>query len=103
MKKLIVLTLLMLIAMPVFAATDWDEFESGRDNIRLDGYQGQPGYIQFADGSGTNTAIIYWNATAGEFYALTPDERDTAVSLGTPSSGKNVGISLSVLTSTTRP
>ncbi len=60
MRKIIVFTLLlMFLATPVFAATDWSQFESGRNNIRLEGYQGQPGYIAFQDGSGTVTGYIW--------------------------------------------
>lgn len=99
MRKIIVLTLLMgLICAPVFAATDWSDFESGRNNIRLDGYQGQPGYIRFDDGDGSQEGIIYWNDTANELYVITPDERVTSVALGTASSSKNVGVPLSSYT-----
>src|SRR3990167_4164240 len=61
MRKIIVLTLLFVVVVPVlvFAATDWSKFESGRDNIRLEGYQGQPGYIAFQNGSGTTTGYLW--------------------------------------------
>lgn len=60
MRKIIVFTLLlMFLAVPVFAATDWSDFESGRNNVRLDGYDGQPGYIAFTDGSGTVTGYLW--------------------------------------------
>jgi hypothetical protein len=42
-------------------AADWSQYESGRDNIRLDGYQGQPGYIAFTDGHGTVKGYIWWS------------------------------------------
>ena len=94
MKKIITLTLLMsFMAFPAFAATKWDEFESGRDNIRLEGYQGQPGYIQFQDGSGTKTIILYWNKEYDELFVLSPDERDITLPIGTASAtGTNVGV-----------
>src|SRR3990167_8677490 len=62
MKKFIVLMLLLvvvIIPVSVFAATDWSQFESGTNNIRVDGYQGQPGYIRFTDGSGTTTGYLW--------------------------------------------
>jgi len=60
MRKIIVLTLLiMFVCTSVFAATDWSKFVSGRNNIRLDGYDGQPGYIAFTDGSGTVTGYLW--------------------------------------------
>src|SRR3990167_11516479 len=95
MRKIIVLTLLFVVVVPVlvFAATDWSAFESGRDNIRLEGYQGQPGYIQFQDGSGTKTIILYWNKEYDELFVLSPDERDITLPIGTASAtGTNVGV-----------
>jgi len=63
MKKIVVLTLLMIfIASPVFAV-DWSKYESGRNNIRLEGYKSQPGYIEFQDGSGNITGYL-WMGTA---------------------------------------
>jgi len=61
MKKIIVLTLLMALCFTplVYSATNWSKFESGRNNIRLDGYDGQPGYIAFTDGSGTVTGYLW--------------------------------------------
>jgi hypothetical protein len=42
-------------------AADWSQYESGRDNIRLDGYQGQPGYIAFCDGDGSLRGYLWWS------------------------------------------
>ena len=41
------------------AAMDWSRFESGRDNIRLDGYKSQPGYISFTDGDGNVVGYVF--------------------------------------------
>ena len=101
MKKIIVFTLLlMFVAMPVFAATDWDEFESGRNNIRLQGYQGQPGYIEFQDGDGNVLGYLYWNETANEPYVATDDEFAKAYRLGVVNSDitTNIGMPLSEYT-----
>jgi hypothetical protein len=60
MKSLIALSLLiMFIISPVLAAEDWSQYESGRDNIRLDGYHSQPGYISFADGNGVVRGYLF--------------------------------------------
>lgn len=65
MRKSIILALLVIalgvcfVAPDVHAATDWSQFESGRSNIRLDGFQGQQGYIEFQDGSGTITGYLW--------------------------------------------
>jgi hypothetical protein len=60
MKKIIVLALLLgMVAVSSVFATDWSQYESGRDNIRLDGYQGQPGYIAFTDGNGIVRGYVY--------------------------------------------
>ena len=40
-------------------AVDWSQYESGRDNIRLDGYQTQPGYIAFTNGDGTVLGYLF--------------------------------------------
>ena len=62
MKKLI-FTLLAIavtaITVSPALAVDWSQYESGRDNIRLDGYQGQPGYIAFTDGNGTVLGYLW--------------------------------------------
>ncbi len=100
MKMLIVLTLLLMLAMPVFAATDWDEFESGRNNIKLEGYQGQPGYIEFQDGDGNILGYLYWNETANEPYVATEDEFNKAYKLGVTDTAisTNIGVPLSSYT-----
>ena len=95
MMKCIVLAILLglLLVPTTIAATDWDEFESGRDNVRLDGYQGQPGYMAFTDGSGNTEGYIYWNDVADELYVVTASAFDTTVALG--SGTTNVGVPLS--------
>lgn len=64
MKKIAILTFLLcllggLYVFEVRGATDWDEFESGRNNIRLDGYDGQPGYIRFIDQAGNTSGFLF--------------------------------------------
>jgi len=98
MKKIIVLTLLMMMmGVSVFAASDWDEYESGRNNIRLEGYQGQPGYICFEDGDGNVLGYIYWNEIADELYVATEDEFNKSYKLGEVNSAitTNIGVPLS--------
>lgn len=97
MKIIVVLTLLMgFLALPVFAATDWDEFESGRNNIRLEGYQGQPGYVEYQDGDGNVLGYVYWNETANEPYVITDDEFNKDYPLGVVTAGvsTNIGVAL---------
>ena len=59
------ISLLLLIGIFIFGncyAADWSQYESGRNNIRLDGDQGQPGYISFTDGSGTVLGYIWMSS-----------------------------------------
>lgn len=68
-NKIFIAVSFMAIAILALAsqafAVDWSQYESGRDNIRLDGYQGQPGYIAFTDGSGTTVGYI-WMDSSGQ-------------------------------------
>lgn len=50
---------ILALAPQVLAAEDWSQYESGRNNIRLDGYHGQPGYISFTDGDGNIAGYLY--------------------------------------------
>lgn len=63
MRKNLILALLVIVALAMSCGTakavDWSRYESGRDNIRLHGFQGQPGYIEFQDGSGTITGYLW--------------------------------------------
>ncbi|MFH1640556.1 MAG: hypothetical protein ABIA66_01195 [Candidatus Omnitrophota bacterium] len=98
MRKIIVLTLLMMaMSIPLFAATDWDEFESGRNNIRLEGYHSQPGYVEFQDGDGNVLGYLYWNEDANEPYVVTPSEFNTSYRIGVSDSAisTNIGVPLS--------
>ena len=56
-------------------AVDWSRYASGRDNIKLDGFQDQPAYISFSDGNGlvegylfaSDNGKLYWQgAVAGD-------------------------------------
>lgn len=76
-----------------YAAEDWTAYESGRDNIRLEGYHGQPGYIRFEDGDGTTLGYIWMDSDRGLVWC-TPD----AFSPGDPSGGAirdNIGVRVS--------
>lgn len=64
-KRLIIFTLLFLCVAGVSFAADWSQYESGRNNIRLDGYQGQPGYIAFTDGSGNTLGYVFMSTGSG--------------------------------------
>jgi hypothetical protein len=63
-------TAILALASQSIAAEDWSQYESGRDNIRLDGYQGQPGYIAFYDGNGNVIGYLY--ASEGRLFWVTP-------------------------------
>ncbi len=77
MKKNIVIALLVAVAILALAtrsfSADWSQYESGRDNIRLDGYQGQPGYIAFTDGNGTLRGYLYASANHKLIWVSTGD------------------------------
>jgi len=94
MKKFIIFTFLMLLATPSFAATNWSKFENRGNNLHLEGYQSQPGYIAFEDGDGNIMGYLYYNEAAGEPYWVSPD--GLALSTGTRiDEGSEVGVPLS--------
>lgn len=69
MKKTMFFALLiMAIAVTSLYAVDWSQYESGRNNIRLDGYQSQPGYIAFTGGDGVVRGYLYMNAQGELMY-----------------------------------
>jgi len=51
----------LVISCGIVFAADWSQYESGRNNIRLDGYDDQPGYIAFTDGSGNTTGYLWYD------------------------------------------
>lgn len=64
MRKIALIALLVAVALGMscgisFAAENWSKYESGRNNIRLDGYHGQPGYIAFYDGDGNLAGYLF--------------------------------------------
>jgi hypothetical protein len=60
MKKIVVLLLIGTFCFAGLAfGADWSKYESGTNNVRVDGYQGQPGYINFTNGNGTNCGYLY--------------------------------------------
>lgn len=65
MRKYSVVTLSIMIALFISSlvlsnanAFDWRQAESGRYNIKLEGYQGQPGYVSFQD-SGAHQGLLF--------------------------------------------
>jgi len=72
MKK-IIFTLFLMIAVALIASTsfaaDWSRYESGRNNVRVDGYDSQPGYISFTDGNGTVLGYIWMSPDRGLVWA----------------------------------
>lgn len=50
-------------------SADWSQYESGRNNVYVEGYDGQPGYVGFGDGSGTQGAIIWFDPARGMVFA----------------------------------
>ncbi len=71
MKKIVVLLLIgtFCFAGLAYGAANWSKYESGTNNVRVDGYQGQPGYIRFSDGSGTTTGYLWmgYDSVTGEY------------------------------------
>ena len=68
MKKIALLLLAFLIVM-LFGmksfAVDWSQYESIRDNVRLEGYQSMPGYMAFGDGDGNILGYIWMSPGKG--------------------------------------
>ena len=90
MKKIIIFALLFVMAgISVVLAADWSQYESGRDNIRLDGYQGQPGYIALTDGSGTVLGYL-WMGANGKLKWCTRAAIDLTTTKLTDTVGVNV-------------
>ena len=70
MRKILIALLVLSCTLPGFVfAADWSQYESGRDNIRLDGYQGQPGYIKFTDGDGATVGYVWLDRNRGLVWA----------------------------------
>jgi len=71
MKKIILIALLLmaLVNYIAYAAEDWTQYESGTNNIRLDGYGGNEGYIAFGDGNGTVLGYLWWDVQYGLMFA----------------------------------
>lgn len=93
MRKVPMIALLVVVASVMscgisYAAEDWSKYESGRDNIRLDGYHGQPGYIAFYDGAGNLAGYLFVSRdpTSGlcQLLFVSPDAFSTG-ELGTQS------------------
>ena len=64
MKKIVTITVVLMVAAAsvlflAYAAENWRNYESNRNNIQLDGYLSQPGYIAFTDGDGNVIGYLY--------------------------------------------
>ena len=67
-----------MVLVPGYSfAVDWSQYESIRDNVRLEGYQGMPGYMAFGDGDGNilgyvwmspGKGLVWCSATTGTSY-----------------------------------
>jgi len=80
MKKLKLVLLAFLMVMSFGSASfavDWSQYESIRDNVRLEGYQSMPGYMAFGDGDGNilgyvwmspGKGLVWCSATTGTSY-----------------------------------
>lgn len=68
MKKL-AFTLLIAISICFISnkaeAVDWSQYESIRNNVRVEGYQDMPGYMAFGDGAGNVLAIVWMSPGKG--------------------------------------
>lgn len=92
MKRIIVLALLMSMVLVSSAlAADWSQYESGRNSIRLDGYDGQTGYIKFMDGNGNINGYL-WISSNGLVKTCTPG----ALDLTTTKLTEDVGVGVTV-------
>ena len=65
MKKFVFALLIGLVSIANLYAADWSQYESGRNNIRLDGYQAQPGYIKFTNGDGATVGYVWLDRNRG--------------------------------------
>lgn len=84
MRKIFVVTflLVMFTVAPVYAAENWQNYESGRNNIRLEGYNGQPGYIAFEDGDGNVTGYLWMSDNGQLVFVSASAWDDTTQKLG---------------------
>ena len=68
-----VLCVSLYAAESVGGRGQWSKYESGTNNVRVDGYQGQPGYISFVDDNGDVEGYLFWNALE-DCLAVSTDE-----------------------------
>lgn len=70
MKRILCLALVLTVAIISFSyAFNWRDSESGRSNIKLEGWLNQPGYIVFEDGNGNLEGRLW--AHEGKLYFTT--------------------------------
>lgn len=89
-KKVFVITLLFMLIVSIGYAADWSKYESGRNNIRLEGYQGQPGYIAFYDSDGSVAGYLWWSKNRDRLVVCT----DSAIDLTTTKLTDHYGVDL---------
>lgn len=87
--KVILLAIFLMASMPGYSfAVDWSQYESIRDNVRLEGYQSMPGYMAFGDGDGNilgyvwmspGAGLVWCSATSGTSYTAGNNPNGTSV------------------------
>ena len=91
LRKFFLILLAMLVTVTPVFAVDWSQYESIRDNIRLEGYQSMPGYIAFGDGDGNilgyiwmspGKGLVWCSTTTGTSYKATIAQQNSAGSGG---------------------
>ena len=96
MKKIVVLLLIgtFCFAGLAYGAANWSKYESGTNNVRVDGYQGQPGYIAFTDGDGNKRGYLWFSEELNELVWCT----DEAIDLNTTKLSDYYGVSVGTAT-----
>ena len=92
MKNIFILILFVVALFAGIAnAADWSKYDTGFTSLRVEGYQTQPGYIAFQDGSGAVVGYVFASANGRLYYqcktAGTPAGCVTGINLGTTKLG----------------
>ena len=98
MKRIVTITVVLMVAAVsvlflAYAAENWRNYESNRNNIQLDGYLSQPGYIAFTDGNGTVIGYLYacTDEDANGILYWAPGAISDTTQVGSQGSGEVVG------------
>jgi O-antigen ligase len=84
MKRIFALLLVLGVcfaAVPAMAV-DWSQYESGRNNIRLEGYQTQPGYAAFYDENEALVGYLYAHSDGNLYWTIATYTDLTSEKLG---------------------